>query len=370
MYRQESNSLRRRNLEDKPFLNLIDEPSNVMEDWTPFHWATHTGRLDKMKTLLSNLANPFLPTRMKRNALHQAAEAKSLEVMNYVLQIPEHPLQGWFDIDLQDEWGETALHVAVYGKSADSVRCVEMLLAKGARRDLPRKGDLAVPLHLASWAKEDVKSAIVDLLSSDKGSHINSRDRRERTPIFSLLGNPECVELLLSRGADMFICDEDAMSILHVACIEDRVDALKLFLPRAGHGLDTSIDKDGHTPLRKAIECKSIACAKVLLEAGAIGDLNSKDGLTLVHRAIEMGDSDFLKDCFEHSTFKKGSLTLDGRSVMEFASRKGKFKGRIEELIKEYESFAPRHLAKSRPVTQYTTELERAQATAEYFVLR
>jgi len=294
-----------------------------------------------MKTLLSRLANPFCITGTNRNALHQAAEAKNLQVMELVFSIPVHPTQGWFDIDLQDEYGETPLHVAVYGKSADSVRCVEMLLAKGARRDLPREGDLAVPLHMAGWAEENVKPSIVDLLSADRGSHINALDRRGRSPIFSLLNNPDSVKILLARGADTSIRDSDGMTTLHAACIEDQLVTLKNLIDKSRPEYWTCGDKGGYSPLAKALECNSVECAKHLLDIGAIGDLNGKDGFTLVHRAIDLGDADFLKASFEHPTFRKGTRTPDNMTIMEFAGRKGKFKGRIADLIIFYESYAP-----------------------------
>jgi ankyrin repeat protein len=369
LFRREESRLHFHCSKDKPFLSLIDEPDQL-QNWTPFHWATHTGRLEQMKTLLSRMANPFLITGTNRNALHQAAEATRLEVMEFVFSIPIHPTQGWFNIDFQDEYGGTPLHVAVYGKSADSVRCVEMLLSRGARRDLPREGDLAVPLHLASWAKEDVKENIVDLLSADRGSHVNALDRRGRTPIFNLLDDSQCVGMLLSRGADLSIRDNDLMTVLHVTCIANRLDTLKTLLLYSPPSLKTLQDKDGHSPLAKAIECGSAACAIHLLEVGAIGHLHRKDGLTLVHRAIEMGDEDFLKACFEHPTFQKGTRKPDKMTVMEFAGRKARFSGRIADLILEYESYAPRVVTQEIILLEREAELAKEEARAAFFALR
>jgi ankyrin repeat protein len=240
--------------------------------------------------------------------------------------------------------------VAVYGKTADSLKCAQLLLERGARRDLPREEDLFVPLHLACWSHEEVKVGFVDLLSADKGSHINARDSRGRIPIFGFLDHLESIQMLLDRGADISSYDNNKMTVLHAASIENRVDALRMFLDRSGyeHALATLADGDGDTPMAKAIECKSVDCAKLLLEAGAIGDLNGKDGLTLVHRAIEMGDADFLHDCFEHPTYKRGIRIHDGMTVMEFAGRLEKFDGRIKELILEYESYVPRSVVKGR----------------------
>lgn len=331
-FRQEEVRLRRGGSSEKPFLKMIDAPDS-RQHWSPLNWAAQTGRLDKIKVLVSRLSNPFPVGKMGRNVLHHGAESKQPEVVEFLLSIPPHPIEGWYDTNLRDIWGETPLHVAVYGKSENSLKCVRLLLERRARRDLPRKDDLFVPLHLACWAHEEVKLRFVDLLTADKGSHINARDNHGRTPIFGFLDNIECIQMLLDRGTDISVYDNNRMTVLHTACIENRIDTLKVILDGSGHALATLTDNDGDTPLAKAIQCKSVDCAKLLLKASAIGDLNGKDGFTLIHRAIEMGDADFLQDCFEHLTYKKGVKTHDGMTVMEFAGRKEKFDGKIKELI-------------------------------------
>lgn len=368
-FRQEEVCLRRRGLSAKPYLRMIDARDS-RHGWTPFNWATQTGRLDKMKILLSRLANPFIVSNVRRNVLHQGAESKQPEVMEYLLSIPPDPIEGWYDINLQDAWGETPLHVAVYGKTADAFKCTQLLLERGARRDLPREDDFFVPLHLACWTQEEVKLSFVDLLTSNKGPHINARNSRGRTPIFAFFDHLECVQMLVDRGADITICDNDGMTLLHAASIENRVDVLKILMESSGHALDVLIDNEGDSPLAKAIECKSLACAKLLLDAGAIGDLNGKDGLTLVHRAIDMGNADFLEDCFIHPTYKKGVKTFDGMTVMEYAGRKEKFDGRIKELILEYESYGPQSSAKDRVNHQQEADMTTEEARARYFAHR
>lgn len=346
-FRQEEVRLRQRGSSAKPYVEMIDARDS-RHGWTPFNWATQTGRLDKMKILISRLANPFVVSNVRRNVLHQGAESKQPEVMEFLLSIPPDPNKGWYDINLQDVWGETPLHVAVYGQSADSLNCAKLLLEQGARRDLPREEEGFTPLHLACWTQEEVKLSFVDLLTSDKGPHINARDSRGRTPIFGFFDHLECTQMLIDRGADLTICDNDGMTVLHAASIENRAHVLKILMDSSGHALDVLIDNEVDNPLAKAIECKSLDCAKLLLDVGAIGDLNGKDGLTLVFRAIVIGNPDFLEDCFKHPTYKKGVKTFEGETVKEYANRKQKFDGRIKELILKYESYGPQSSAKDR----------------------
>jgi ankyrin repeat protein len=169
-----------------------------------------------MKLLIEHGADPFKFTNQKRNSLHQAAESKRPKILEFVLSLPEYNGQ-WFDINHQDRWGETPLHVAVGGSS----ECVQMLLERGAKRDIPDAAG-QVPLHHAGLSKDRERYHIVDTLSSDEGEHINEQDEDGRPPIFNVLDTPECVSLLLGRGALPSLCDHDRRTAIHHACIEDQ----------------------------------------------------------------------------------------------------------------------------------------------------
>ena len=128
-----------------------------------------------------------------------------------------------------------------------------------------------IPLHLACGTQEEVKLSFVDLLTSDKGPHINSQNSRGRTPIFGFLDHLEYVQILIDRGADITICDNDGITVLHAASMENRADVLKMLTDSSGRPLDVLIDNKGNNRLTKAIESKSLDCAKLLLDTGAFG---------------------------------------------------------------------------------------------------
>lgn len=259
--------------------------------------------------------------------------------MEYVLTIPEDAYEGWFDINRQDKWGETPLHISAAG----SATCVELLLRRGAKRDIRQKEDFCVPLHMARLAKGDEKIRVVDVLSADGGAHINSLDDRDRSPMWGLLDSPRCVELLLARGAEISLSDKEGLTVLHWACMEGCAGALELLVTAASKAVIAALDKKGDTALGKAFQFKHGACARILLEAGGVGDMNGKDGMPLVHHAAKMGDPDVLEWCFKHETYKKGEKTRDGKTVMQVTLESSTFeKGRVKALILQYESFGPR----------------------------
>jgi ankyrin repeat protein len=53
--------------------------------------------------------------------------------------------------------------------------------------------------------------------------------------------------------------------------MENRADVLKILTDSSGRTLDVLIDNEGNNPLAKAIEYKSLDCAKLLLDTGAFG---------------------------------------------------------------------------------------------------
>ncbi|XP_014221888.1 ankyrin-1-like [Trichogramma pretiosum] len=94
-------------------------------------------------------------------------------------------------IDAQDDFGRTALHLAVYNKLE---RITEFLLSRGANPNLANdKGE--TPLH------------VICRINSDRLDYMQFYEQEKRI-----------IELLLGRGADPNAADEDGFTPLHVVC--------------------------------------------------------------------------------------------------------------------------------------------------------
>jgi ankyrin repeat protein len=348
---------------NKARMNIIDMPDKK-QGWSPFLWAAYTGRREALEILIKNGASPFTFSEKKRNALHLAAESKDPETMSYVLERPS--FQGtWFDINHHDYWGESPLHIA----ASRSAQCAQLLLDRGADRDA-RQYSKQVPLHYVSLGPDSpTKLQIADLLSADKGAHINAQDEEGRTPVFELLDTPECVKLLVDRGADISIRDNSGKTVFHHSAIENAAESLKILLGCVPTPLSTATDDEGNTPLSTAkvdkgktrlstatddegntpislsFQHESAAAAKLLIESDAIGDFHGKDGWALVHHAAIWGDADVLEAVLRHPNFRRGTKTPDGKSAADLAKsardkslEAGNFKGRTKQLLKEYDS--------------------------------
>jgi ankyrin repeat protein len=325
---------------NKPYLEMVNR-EDYCNHWTPLHWAVHTGRLNAATVLLRHHADPFTLTPKGRNLVHQAAESGSKEMMAEILSIEADPNGQKLDINWQDDWGETPLHISIYRSSPG---CVELLLNCGARCDFQSDGVKQTPLHVVSIAKTETQAQIVDMLATEHAWHLDLRDSRGRPPSFLLVSNPIALAILVERGADLSLRDSEGQTIFHAGCSLNSAASLDhlLRLPELPDGLPLVPDNKGVIPLETALDAGSMACAAVLVQGGYIGDLNEKDNTTLVHRAVILGDADFLEQCFKHPTYRKGIRTKEGWSVQELACHRGVYKDRIQDLIDQYETYSPR----------------------------
>lgn len=210
------------------------------------------------------------------------------------------------EINAEDDWGATPLHLAVSEKKS-----VKLLIEAGANvnaTDCHKE----TPLHFAVNANnEKIASLLIEA-----GANLNEPDYDSNTPLYTavLLRNLRMCKLLVDAGADVFVrcegyesededneylnsmkspilkavesrnrdilkffidsgtdvnCEDDDGSWLHLAAKKSRTDASTFkILVDAGADLN-KIDDYGHSPLNVAIYSKNFNIAKLLVDAGA-----------------------------------------------------------------------------------------------------
>jgi len=325
----------------KVYLDLVNQPDSI-QGWTPFHVATFVGRLDMMKVLVSNGADPFsLTIGVSRTSLHLAVESCQLGAVEYVLGLTSSSSGAEIDINHQDMYGETALHIAVYRHFLAAAAL--LLKRKGCRIDLATFEGRNTPLHHAgNFCSGPIQTRILELLCSAPGNcPVDAVDDGGRPPGFLVLANPDSLRVLLRSGASLDVVDKAGASILHHACRRNHADALEVLLdwPSLPHALPLQPDSSGRIPLQVALDSGCLDCAKMMLQRFGPGDLVWKDGKTLVHRATPLGDAELLELCFKQPSFKPGCHTVEGHSTTQVAAQHGVFKARIRQMILHYESF-------------------------------
>lgn len=272
--------------------NLIDQKDRK-HMWTPLHWASSAGQPENMDVLRKYGANPFLLSNLNASILHAAADSKTVKGLATALDIQKR-FPEKLNINQANRWAESPLHVASWG----SAPCVQLLLEAGADRNV-RQEDDQVPLHCAGLSERGrVRRQTVKLLcSGEDRSHLNAQDVEGRPPIFDLLDDPECLSVLIEKGAHLDLLDKEGKSMFHHACIQDENAALQLLLDHSPPNpvMITVKDHDGNTALIQTLRNSSPDCALTLLAHAEVGDMVGQNGWAAVHHAAKLGDSEVLE---------------------------------------------------------------------------
>jgi ankyrin repeat protein len=315
-----------REIGKKEYHDLLNE-CDAINEWSPLHWAAYTGRLKELKVLLDSGPEVTI-TKSGRNLLHHATESGNSEMVAYLVENRYNI--DCLDIDLADTWKETPLHIAAYGNASS----VSSLIDAGANVDVYQK-DHQTPLHYAARAEDPERPKIVALLADKSISCVNAKDDEGCTPIFSFLGTPPCLKLLMQKGAKLEIRDKQRRTLLHHACREDQPESLTLLLTEVEKSAIAQKDRHGLTPLDEALGCESVDCAKLILRNHPTKAWKDQEAGSLLLRAARLGDSEFLKLVLGLSLVDHRSFVDRAAAARKAACEKGSNKGEVEELLDE-----------------------------------
>lgn len=206
--------------------NGADANGKNLQGSTPLHWAVFN--YDMTKALLDAGASTDSISRERRTPLHAAALFGNTKTVTLLL---DHGAK----VSAVSSGGNTPLVDAVQSFDIDKLK---LLLQHGA--DPNPKGHSIAPLALAVWVENN--EAIKELLRA--GADVNAATTDAVAGL-----NEMALALLLAKGANPNLGDEDGLKPLHIAAMlyagNDRLAALLLKA-----GADPSAkDPEGHTPL-------------------------------------------------------------------------------------------------------------------------
>jgi ankyrin repeat protein len=203
----------------------------------------------------------------------------------------------------EDREGQTLFHrVFELGHFCQDIfDLIQLLVDHGVDVNTTHKNHGTL-LHLASY-RVDLKS-VRFLLGLGTNVNVEVEHWKGRTPLHQLLGSRDCsvggrfsiAQLLVERGANLYVRDQDDRTPLHLAC---HIPAKELNLVRffLDHGANVNAeDKQGQTPLHRVLEYRQythkeyFSVAQLLVDRGADVNARDKNNETALHFASHLSD--------------------------------------------------------------------------------
>ena len=236
---------------------------------TPLHLAAQRGDIRFLKLLIANQANIDAKDRNGRTAIHTAAWDGHWG--------PVQILAGdGADLNAADSHGVTALHIAA---EAGHERMVRFLLGKGADASL-KNSDGLTPLRLAMESENTEVINVLRPFTERQFERVLKAGDYARTSEFLDI-NPGLINQHLH-----------GLAPLHIAAREGHKDLVELLLSKGANIFAAEDNETGMTPLHEAAQKGDKAMVELLLLMGANPSAVDEQGTTPVDRALGRGRKD------------------------------------------------------------------------------
>lgn len=334
------------------------DESWTSQGMTPLAFAARLGHIEICRILLNYGADVAAKTKSNRtNMFWLAVLNEYTDIADLLFEEAEKANVNI--LELRSIQGDTALiRFAFLGE----LSLVEYLLRKGAAIQAKEDGSEDTALHNA--AMEDHYEVVEMLLNLKEAPEIRElKNKSGQTPLLTAaqFGKSQIASLLLDKGADYNIIDNDGNTALHYAAISgdrelaERLLALKQMVsdspnePNATSAVKSSrllnmTNKNEDTPLALALSSEQEAVFAFLLESGAKTDIESHNGDTLLHRAAKTGQLNIVKKLLPASIEGAESVKAEpvrnilGETPMMLAAQEDKFDV-VEYLLSRNETF-------------------------------
>lgn len=276
--------MKKLNVDPVELLRLGEDP-NVLDSagLSPLHVAASCGDAAATEALLvAGAALDLTCPPCGMTALHLAVSADSIEVTEVLLATALSNNKRKYPSSSSSSTPARGVAVAPYSSvvgdrtpsfSSSSSSPPRVATANGKKASSPSpmvdaKDDAGrSPLHLAAGICSTVH--ILDSLVR-AGANVDSRDKRNRTPLFYAAKEDEAgaVKALLAAGASPDLRDDDGRGPLHIAVLRPAGAVLGALI--AGGASAGAGGEKGITPLHAACESDTRGTVEALLRAGAV----------------------------------------------------------------------------------------------------
>ena len=253
--------------------------------WTPLHITADTGRTDIARSLIAAGAN------LEASSLKAGDWTPLMEAAYYQKDMVSLLISEGADVNKLSDNGWTVLDGAVDEGRLD---IAELLLDSGVKPNV--KGEKISALHIAAWYQPN----FVELLIA-KGADVNAKDNNGWTPLHYGIRNRYCrgaVDTLIAKGVDVNARTNRVETILHLLACDGDKDQVQFALSK---GVEINAkDKLGWTALHRAILFDQPDIAKLLVTEGANVNVKDNDGKTALDLAKDKGHTEIVELLRKH----------------------------------------------------------------------
>ena len=273
------------------------------------------GSVKRMQLLLTAGADVNTPDGEGKTALMAAIQSRNPEAVKLLLEAGAN-------LHAKNSSGETALHVAAAGGYGN---IVSKLLEKGADvAGTDNQGRTALFFAIQQGHYDTAEQ----LISANAAKDIVDVNGNNLLMSAAESSNLKLIQLMLNQGLDVNAENNNGETAFHYALNND--DAVKLLL-EAGADINKA-DKQGYTPLMKAVSLCRPEVVKLLLNSKADTAHKSTNGDPIIALAAESGNAEIVQMLIDAGVDTSASFKRNGNSVNALTCAKS---DEIRNLLKQ-----------------------------------
>ncbi|GAB6027875.1 hypothetical protein CHUAL_002089 [Chamberlinius hualienensis] len=301
--------------------------------WSPLLVASDCGHLEIVKILLQNQARVDVFDEIGKAALHLAAERGHKDVVDELLRNQAF-------VNARSKVGITPLHLAAMNGYTELVK--SLLKNHGAILDATTLNK-QTPLHMAAEKGQlDVCNCLLELKADP-----NAVDQQGQTPLHLAAENDhsDVVKLFLKYRPELVtMANTGGSTCAHIAAMKGSVEVIKeLMKSNKAVVINGRLKATESLPIHLAAEGGHADVVKILLEAGASGTDENKEGHTPLHLAGKFGHVNVL-EVLRSSVSLRISSKKTGLTALHVAAYHGQ-----PDFVREITSAVPASLKSDPP---------------------